>query len=172
MIIDDVKIHLIAGRGGNGCGAFLNSPSGKKIPWGGNGSRGASILLKVNYNLYDLSQFRYRKVFVANNGNNGLSNNRTGRCPADLILAVPPGTLVRNSVGDIIKNMVTKDSIFLLASGGGAGQGNYKHKLLSCGLPGEVRDVVLDYRIPNDVAILGFPNTGKTSLFNFLTARH
>jgi len=172
VVIDDVIIHLIAGHGGSGCGALVKTSDNKKIGIGGNGSRGANIILRVNPHFYDLGKFRYHKKFVAKGGHEGLPNNKTGRVPEDLILEVPPGTLIKDMAGNIIADMSSLDDTLRIAAGGRGGQGNNKQNVLTAGESGEKRDVVLDYRIPNDVAILGLPNSGKTSLFNILTAKH
>ena len=172
MIVDEVKIHLKAGRGGSGSSAFFKKGGYKIIGWGGDGGRGGSIILKVSLHLYDLSKFSYKKEFAAQDGKCGLSNNKTGRSGSNLLVEIPPGTLVRNLKGDVIVDMLNCNDTFEIAKGGGGGRGNYRGNHPREGLDGDKLEVILDYRIPNDVAILGLPNSGKTSLFNILTNKN
>ena len=130
MIIDDVTIHLIAGYGGSGCGALVKTSDNKKIGIGGNGSRGANIIFRVNPHFYDLGKFRYHKKFAAKVGHEGLPNNKTGKVPEDLVLEVPPGTLIKDITGNITADMLSLDDTFRIASGGRGGQGNNKQNVL------------------------------------------
>ena len=171
MIIDEVTIHLKAGKGGDGCNSFIIK-RGVRIGSGGDGSRGANIVLKVSPHVYDLGKFKAKKKFSAKDGNRGLENNKSGKVPRDLVLDVPAGTIIRNRQGGIISDMIGLDSTLVIVKGGKPGKGNYKRRHVTYGEPGEERDVILDYRIPNDVAILGVPNSGKTSVFNALTGKH
>jgi len=171
VIIDEATIHLKAGKGGDGCNSFI-ARRGMRIGSGGDGSRGANIVLRVNPHIYDLGKFRAKKKFSAKNGNRGLENNKSGKVPRDLILDVPAGTIIRNREGNIVSDMTSLGGTFVIVRGGRPGKGNYKRRHVTYGEPGEEKDVVLDYRIPNDVAILGMPNSGKTSIFNALTGKH
>ena len=193
MVIDEVTIRLRAGKGGNGCSSFM-SKKGMRIGFGGDGSRGASIIFKVSPHIYDLGKFRTKRIFSAKDGSHGLENNKSGKTPDDLILHVPAGTLIKDKDGDVIFDMsaftplekvnaagkISPEAVkeqnsligFTIARGGRAGKGNYKRKYATEGGPGEEKDIILDYRIPNDVAILGMPNSGKTSLFNALVGKH
>ncbi len=171
MIVDKVSIHLKAGKGGNGSNAFV-SKRGMRVGWGGNGSKGADIVLRVSLHIYDLSKFRAKNKFKARNGNCGMENNKSGRAPDNLVLYVPDGTFIRDIKGNIIYDMNRIDNYYIVAKGGLPGKGNYKRRYATEGRDGEEKDLILDYRIPNDVAIIGLPNSGKTSLFNSLTGKH
>lgn len=168
MIIDEVKIHLKAGCGGDGGNIFLKQSRAKQTGFGGDGGSGADIFIKASLHLYDLSKYRHKNNFVADSGKAGLGNNKTGLSAKDLILEVPLGTLIKDLEKNTITDIIDKDDIFKIARGGAGGKGNYKRDYATKGEEGENRDVIFDYRIPNDVAILGFPNSGKTSLFNAL----
>ncbi|MFH1767610.1 MAG: GTPase [Candidatus Omnitrophota bacterium] len=168
MIVDELVIHLKAGKGGDGCRATSRDSLYKPIAWGGDGGRGGSIFLKVSPHIYDISKFRRKKSFAAEDGKNGLSNNKTGKSGEDLVLYLPLGTQVKNPDQEIIVDMKQCDSIFEIVKGGRGGKGNYRRNYVTPPEPGEERDVVLDYRIPNDLALVGLPNSGKTTLFNIL----
>ena len=171
MFIDEVKIYLKAGDGGKGSFSFIKKQGYKTIGSGGCGGKGADIIIKVNTGLYDLSKFKYKRKFKADNGAPGSSNNKTGKSAKDLFIEVPPGTLIKNQKGQIIADLAGPSSQFLAAKGGRGGRGNYKNQSMLPPQEGEEVELVLDYRIPNDIALVGFPNCGKTSLFNLLTGQ-
>jgi len=171
VIIDQFKIHVRAGNGGNGSDSILRREALKSMSWGGDGGRGASIFLKVSPHLYDLSKFKGKKRFKADDGKHGSPNNKTGKSARDLFIDVPLGTLVRDESGNLLADLCDKSSEFLIAKSGLAGKGNYKKAFATQGQEGELKIVILDYRIPNDAALLGLPNSGKTSLFNKLTKK-
>ena len=171
MVIDKATIYLKAGSGGDGCISFMSN-KGVRVGSGGDGSRGASIILRVSPHIYDLNKFRAKRNFKAKDGNRGMDSNKSGKTPGDLILDIPPGTIVRDKSGNVIYDAVDLGKTFVVARGGRAGKGNYKRRHASAGEPGEEKEVILDYRIPNDVAILGLPNSGKTSIFNALVDKH
>ena len=171
MIVDETKIHLKSGNGGNGCSSFQKKGSFKNIGWGGDGGRGGGVFFEVSPHFYDLSKFKNTKKFRAQDGGAGLPNNKTGKSAEDLYLKIPQGALIRNLQGNIIKDMAVEGEKYEVLRGGRGGKGNYRRDYASEGEQGRELDVILDYRIPNDVAILGFPNSGKTSLFNLLTGK-
>jgi len=170
VIIDKVTIYLRSGKGGEGSLSSTKISSRKMTFSGGDGGKGGNVILKVSPHLYDLSKFKGTKKFVASSGESGRSRKQRGRDGQDLIVNVPSGTRVLRN-GKVIADLVGEGVEFLACKGGRGGKGNSKH----APAPAEGRqekEVTLDYRIPNDVAILGFGNSGKTSLFNALTGQN
>ena len=126
MFVDQIKIEVHAGKGGDGMVAFRREkyvPNGG--PAGGDGGRGGSIILKVDEGLRTLMDFRYHRIFKAKNGGNGMSKQMTGPSAEDTIIAVPQGTTVRDlDTGEIIGDLVEKDQELVVAKGGRGGRGN------------------------------------------------
>lgn len=176
MIIDKAAIYLRSGKGGEGGSGLSKLSSHKMVPSGGDGSKGGSIFLKVSPHLYDLSKFRGKKKFIAADGERGKQGNKKCKDAQDLIINLPLGTRVL-SAGDIssgkgsevITDLINKEDEFLICRGGRGGKGNYRRDYNMPAECGQEAEIILDYRIPNDVAILGFANSGKTALFNALT---
>ncbi len=170
MIIDKVTIYLRSGKGGQGSSTLTSLSSRKVVASGGDGGKGGDVILRVNLHLYDLSKFKGSKKFIASNGDKGRAKNQKGRDAEDLIVNVPSGTLVLED-DKVIADLVGEGAEFLICKGGRGGKGNYKRDYLVPAQGFQEKEVTLDYRIPNDVAILGFANSGKTSLFNALTGQ-
>ncbi len=171
MIIDQATLYLYAGKGGDGCASF--SRKGKKtVPDGGDGGKGGSIFLKAESGLYDLSKFKYKRKFRAEDGKRGKPNRRKGKDAPDLFISVPCGTLVRDATGKIIADLKRDKETIRIAEGGRGGRGNASGFEAQQGEEGEEIQVSLDYRIICDVAIVGFANVGKTSLLNALTDKN
>ena len=168
MIIDKVTIYLRSGKGGEGSSNLIRLSSRKVVASGGDGGKGGDVILKVSPHLYDLSKFRGKKKFVASNGERGRAKNQRGRDAENLIVNVPSGTRVLEN-DRLIADLVGQNEEFLICEGGKGGKGNYKRDYSLPAQGSREKEVTLDYRIPNDVAILGFANSGKTSLFNALT---
>lgn len=171
MIVDEVKIFIKAGNGGQGSLSSLRLSSRKIIGGGGDGGRGADVIIRINPHYYDLSKFSQRKRFIGDDGKNGGPNNKKGKDAKELVVDVPSGTLLKDEQGKLIADLGKDKKEFLICRAGQGGRGNYKKSTTTPPQEGEAKDVILDYRIPNDVAIVGLPNTGKTSLFNALTGR-
>ena len=171
MIVDEIKILLKAGDGGQGSSCMEHLSSRKMTGGGGNGGRGGNVIICQNAHLYDLKNFRERKRFIADNGETGKSANKDGKNAKDLFVDVPRGTIIRDIGGSIIVDVNTDGQEYLICRGGHGGEGNYRRDYTTPAGEGESQEVILDYRIPNDVVILGFANSGKTSLFNALTGK-
>src|SRR3990167_2670156 len=176
MLIDEVKIKVIAGHGGRGASAF-NRVVMSLGPVGGSGGRGGGIYAEGVSDLSALGQFRHKKVFSAENGMNGRDQFRDGNDGKDLILKVPVGTVLHNIS---LKNDLEVSKIgerLLLAKGGNGGKGNYHFRSptntspteFQWGLPGEEFEFLLELKLIADVGFVGFPNVGKSSLLNALT---
>lgn len=173
---DRVVIQLAAGKGGNGVVAWRKEkyvPKGG--PTGGNGGRGGSIILQADSQVYSLEAYRNRRILKADNGASGASNNRQGRSGEDLIIKVPCGTLVKDSVTqELIGDLVDDKQRLVLCKGGRGGKGNgcfatptnRAPNIWTPGAPGEERNVELELKLIADVGLVGFPNAGKSTLIS------
>ena len=174
MFIDEVDIVVRAGRGGDGCMAFLREkyrPLGG--PAGGDGGRGGSVVFQVHPGLRTLADFRGRKILVAKNGQPGEGKNRNGKSAKNLVVKVPLGTIIRDrESGEIIGDLTKPRQKLTVAQGGKGGRGNAKFatstnrapRKFERGEPGEVRELVLELRLLADVGLVGLPNAGKSTL--------
>ena len=177
MLIDDVKINVTAGKGGNGTVTF-NKTKMSLGPTGGSGGNGGSIFVEGVSNLNALNKFRFKKEFKAENGKDGQSQLHDGHDGKDLILLVPIGVVVhRLNTGENFE--VTKiGQRGLVAHGGHGGKGNYLFrsstnttpKEFEDGEPGESFNLHLELKLIADVGFVGLPNVGKSSLLNELTS--
>ncbi|MBC9873827.1 GTPase ObgE [Macrococcoides bohemicum] len=179
MFIDQVKINLKAGDGGNGIVAYRREkyvPLGG--PAGGDGGKGASIIFQVDEGLRTLLDFRFQRMFKAEKGENGQTSNMHGRGAKDLILKVPPGTIVKNAeTGEIIADLVLHEQSAVVAKGGRGGRGNSRFASSSnpapdfCenGEPGEELEVSLELKLLADVGLVGYPSVGKSTLLSIVS---
>lgn len=177
MFIDEAKIYVKAGDGGRGCVAFLREkyrPRGG--PAGGNGGKGGDVIIRVNPKMRTLLDFYYRHHFRAENGRPGQGKNKHGRNGKDLIIEVPPGTMVYDAeTGELICDLI--DGEFVVARGGRGGRGNAAFATSTNqtpdyaepGEPGEERMLRLELRLIADVGLVGLPNAGKSTLISRLT---
>lgn len=180
MFIDYARIHVQAGRGGNGCCSFRrekNVPRGG--PDGGHGGDGGNIVIQVDAGKRTLLDFRYNHLYRAKHGTHGLGKDMHGKNAEDLIIGVPAGTIIRDQeTGDIIADLVSDDQSFVIAKGGHGGRGNAaftsstnqaprRHEE---GQPGEERSLELELKLLADVGLVGHPNAGKSTLLARLSA--
>lgn len=178
MFVDVAKIHLKAGNGGNGAVSFHRE---KYVaaggPDGGDGGRGGDIIFKVDDNLSTLADFRYKRKYAAENGQNGGATRCTGKSAPDLVIFVPRGTVVKDAeTGRIIAD-VSDDEPYVVAKGGNGGWGNIHFatstrqvpRFAKNGNPGEELDVVLELKLLADVGIIGFPNVGKSTFISVVS---
>ncbi len=179
MITDYVKLLLKAGDGGNGCVAFRRE---KYVayggPSGGDGGKGGDIILTVDDGANTLLAYRYRRKFIAQNGEDGKSKKCHGADGPDLVLPVPPGTLVRDAAtGKIIHDMSDGEP-FVVCRGGKGGWGNARFatstrqipRFAKAGLKGEEKEVILELKMLADVGLIGMPNVGKSSILAKISA--
>ncbi len=179
MFIDKVKIYVKAGDGGHGAVSFRRE---KYVaaggPDGGDGGRGGNVVFRIDEGSNTLLAFRYKRKFVAQNGDNGKGEKFHGRSGDDVIISVPPGTLIRDAEsGKIIKDM-SENEDFIVCRGGRGGWGN-RHfatptrqipRFAKNGTKGEERELVLELKMLADVGLIGFPNVGKSSILSRISA--
>lgn len=173
MFIDEAKIKVRAGSGGHGVISFRHLKSKPKAgPDGGNGGCGGNIIIRVDRNLGSLIDYRYKHIYLAENGENGQGNNRNGSDGQNIILRVPPGTIARDEDGKILCDLTTDGEEFVLANGGQGGRGNASFvtstrqapHLAEKGEPGEEKLIFIELKILADVGLVGYPNVGKSTL--------
>nr|WP_062335168.1 GTPase ObgE [Herbidospora sakaeratensis] len=178
--VDHVLLHIKAGDGGNGC-ASVHREKFKPLggPDGGNGGRGGNIVLEVDANTSTLLEYHHRPHRKAGNGKQGMGANRDGATGEDIVLKVPNGTVVKDArSGEVLVDLVGPGTQYVAASGGFGGLGNAalanaKRKapgFALLGEPGDEGDIVLELKTVADVALVGFPNAGKSSLIAALSA--
>ena len=178
--IDEATIEVRAGDGGNGCVSFRRE---KYIPFGGpdggDGGDGGSVYLEAESGVNTLADFRHKRKFLAERGQNGMGKNRTGKSGADLLIEVPVGTIVHEEdTGELIGDLVHTGQRLLVARGGFHGLGNTRFKSSTNraprqskpGTPGEVRHLRLELKLLADVGLLGMPNAGKSTLIRAVSS--
>jgi len=180
VFADRASIHVVAGRGGNGCVSFRREkyvPKGG--PDGGDGGDGGSVIFTVNPHLRTLLDFQSRTRFRADSGAHGSGNQRSGKSGEDLLVPVPPGTLVVDeSTGATVADLVEPGATYVAARGGRGGRGNARFatptrqapRNAEPGTDGEERRIRLELRLIADVGLVGLPNVGKSTLLSRLSA--
>jgi len=180
MFIDEVDIWVKAGHGGRGCLSFRREkfvPNGG--PDGGDGGRGGHVILEVDSQLSTLVDLRYRREYKARKGGAGQGSNKHGKNAEDLIIRVPPGTLVKDvDLDQLLVDLATPGEQFVAANGGLGGRGNARFKTATNraprrfqpGLDGEERHLHLELKLLADIGIIGFPNVGKSTLISRISA--
>lgn len=178
-MIDRAKIYVEGGKGGDGVISFRKEkyvPRGG--PDGGDGGKGGDVILVVDPSLSTLLDFQYKKHFKAGDGKPGGSNNKKGKDGEDVIIRVPPGTVVRDAQsGRVMADLVDPGERFVVAKGGKGGYGNAHFKsptnqaprIAEKGEKGEARWVLLELKVIADVGIIGMPNVGKSTLISRLS---
>lgn len=179
MIFDRVKIYCKAGDGGNGCVSFHRekyvSHGG---PDGGDGGHGGSIIFKIDDGATTLVYYKYKRKFIAQNGEDGKSSKMHGATASDLILKVPRGTVIKDAASGLIIKDMSDEEEFVLCKGGKGGWGN-KHfatptrqipRFAKSGIKGEEHEVMLELKMIADVGLIGLPNVGKSSILSCISA--
>jgi GTP-binding protein len=178
--IDEVFITVQSGDGGRGCVSFRREkfvPRGG--PDGGDGGKGGDVILQSTSHRRTLYPFRFRRQFKAKNGAPGQGKNKTGKTAENLIIEIPPGTLVSDAeTSDLLKDFTQPGESFLAAEGGRGGQGNARFKTSTNrapryaqpGEPGQFFKLKLELKLLADVGIIGLPNAGKSTLISVISS--
>lgn len=178
---DEVKIYVEGGRGGNGCVSFRREkgvPRGG--PDGGDGGDGGRVIIKVDGEISTLIEYHYKKHFVAKNGGHGRGKNRRGKKGEDIVLKVPPGTLVKDERGNLLKDLKEEKDSIVIARGGRGGRGNTQFKTATYQAPKQAEEgekgergwINLELKLIADVGIIGVPNAGKSTLLSRISSAH
>jgi GTP-binding protein len=179
MFIDRVMVRVKAGTGGSGASSFRREkfvPMGG--PDGGDGGRGGDVLVRGDRNLATLLDYTYRDSWEAERGEHGMGSNKTGRSGADVVLPVPPGTIVRDAAsGEIVAEVLAEGQEAIIARGGRGGRGNAAFASATHQAPrewepgreGEARTLELELKLIADVGLVGKPNAGKSTLLSVIS---
>ncbi len=180
MFIDKVRICVEAGKGGDGVVAWTREkyrPRGG--PCGGNGGVGGSVIIQATSNQFDLGRYRNQQIFKAKNGANGAGACRQGESADDITLLVPMGTIIYDASNmEVLADLSFHGEQFVVCKGGRGGIGNnffknsYNPAPMKCtpGTLGDTKEILLELKLIADVGFVGFPNAGKSTLLNALTA--
>lgn len=180
MFVDRAKIYIKSGKGGDGAVTFRREPYVPEGgPDGGDGGKGGDVIFQADRNLRTLMDFKYKKKYEAESGQNGMKKKRFGKSGENLVIKVPPGTVIIDEAsGLVMKDLVEDGDSFVAAKGGRGGRGNTNFKnsvrqapnFAEAGGPAKERTVILELKLIADVGLVGFPNVGKSSLLAVATS--
>lgn len=180
MFVDEITLKVQAGKGGDGCTSFRREkfvPLGG--PDGGNGGRGSNIIFKVDLGLKTLLDLRVRRVIKGLKGGHGSSKGKNGRNANDIIIKVPPGTIIKDlDTNLLLADLINQDETFIVAHGGRGGKGNKAFATSSNPAPyisehgaeGEIKRLKVELKLIADVGLVGMPNVGKSTLLSKVSA--
>ena len=180
MFVDRARIFIKSGKGGNGAVSFRREPFVPEGgPDGGDGGKGGDVIFQADENLRTLMDFRYKRKYEAENGQDGMKKKRYGRNGQDLIIKVPVGTVVIDEEsGLVMQDLTEHGQSFVAAKGGRGGKGNVKYTTSTRQAPNfaeaggfaKERNVILEMKLIADVGLVGFPNVGKSTLLSVATS--
>ena len=180
MFVDRAKIYIKSGKGGDGAVTFRREPFVPEGgPDGGDGGRGGDVIFMADRNLRTLMDFKYKKKYEAEAGQNGMKKKRFGKAGENLIIKVPLGTVIIDEASGLVMKDLTEDGeSFVAAKGGRGGRGNTNFKnsvrqapnFAEAGGAAKERNVILELKLIADVGLVGFPNVGKSSLLAVATS--
>ncbi|MBU2637289.1 MAG: GTPase ObgE [Bacteroidetes bacterium] len=180
MFIDQAKIFVKSGNGGKGMVSFRREkyvPKGG--PDGGTGGKGGDVIIRADRQLTTLLDFRYKRIYKAENGENGKSSNKSGRQGADIVIRVPCGTVIKNlDTGKVVADLVNDKDEIIVAKGGKGGRGNAEFatptnqapRHAEPGVRGEEHKLDFELKLIADVGLVGYPNAGKSTLISVISA--
>jgi GTP-binding protein len=171
VFIDSVKIFVRSGNGGGGCQSFYRDKYTRRgIPDGGDGGCGADIVIKADRNLRTLLDFQYKRHFFGAHGGHGSSKNKKGKDAPAVIIRIPCGTLVKDAKTNcLLRDLKDDQETLVVAAGGRGGLGNQHHRQATKGEPGEEKELLLELNLIADVGVVGFPNSGKSTLISSIS---
>lgn len=179
MFCDEVQIKVVAGKGGNGCVSFRREKYiAKGGPDGGDGGKGGDTVIKVNPNLNTLSHLSHKKIFQAEEGDNGKGKKMSGKNGQDLIIEVPVGTTIFDiNKSKVLADLDKDDSQIIISKGGKGGYGNHNFvsstnqvpRFAETGEPGESHEIIMELKLVADVGIIGLPSAGKSTLISVIS---
>lgn len=180
MFVDQVKVYVKAGDGGNGLAAFRRE---KYVPFGGpsggDGGNGADVIFEVDEGLNTLMDFRYQRHFKASRGENGMSKGQHGKNASPMVLKVPPGTTIKDeTTNETLADLTEHGQQALICKGGRGGRGNTRFataknpapEIAENGEPGIERDIMIELKVMADVGLVGYPSVGKSTLLSVVSA--
>ena len=180
MFVDRARIFIKSGKGGNGAVSFRREPFVPEGgPDGGDGGKGGDVIFQADENLRTLMDFRYKRKYEAENGQDGMKKKRYGRNGQDLIIKVPVGTgVIDEETVLVIQDLTEHGQSFVAAKGGRGGKGNVKYTTSTRQAPNfaeaggfaKERNVILEMKLIADVGLVGFPNVGKSTLLSVATS--
>ncbi len=179
QFVDIARIYIKAGNGGNGAVAFHREKyvaSGG--PDGGDGGRGGNVIFRADRNLSTLMDFKYKRKYIAKNGEDGRGANQSGRGAEDLIVRVPIGTVIKDAETGLVIADISEEKDYIIAKGGKGGLGNQHFatptrqipRFAKPGYKGEEFNVTLELKLIADVGLIGFPNVGKSTIISTISS--
>lgn len=180
MFVDRARIFIKSGKGGDGAVSFRREPFVPEGgPDGGDGGKGGDVIFQADENLRTLMDFRYKRKYEAENGQNGMKKKRYGKNGQDLVIKVPVGTVVIDEApGLVMQDLTENGQSFVAAKGGKGGKGNVKYTTSTRQAPNfaeaggfaKEREIILEMKLIADVGLVGFPNVGKSTLLSVSTS--
>lgn len=175
MFVDNARVTVKGGKGGDGCNSSYRDKMWRyPKPDGGDGGNGGNVIIRADNNLLTLYDFKFRQHFTALSGGHGSSNKKTGRDAADTVVRVPVGTIItEEAIGCKLRELLEDGQEIVVARGGLGGKGSAHLKYGDHeGTLGEEKILILDLKLIADVGLVGFPNSGKSTLISKISAAH